>query len=335
MLSPGAVRACVFSRVRGFGGEFDEVGGSWVAGGSSGGENCWIFGRRGVESARGERGEVEVAAGDWVRGGGGSGRFGAGGFVFCVFRFVLGSFGKIIFRRRRSVDFGAGRGGRGVVGFVSHSAVLDFEQAAVGPKILAVETGFVAVDEIEGTRFGGKRAESHGGQEAGMEHRGAVFVVFSDELGIHSFALDVPDALLAPTGYGHGVDERFFEGGRRTELIPERGNEIEERFGFFAAEKDMGGENAVFDGVAGGGEFALLGDRALTTGASLCFSVVGIRPDRFAAVWAAAVGARGFDLEIGSHSFAILLSHGSGGVYGRNSNILLISGGIETFFVCD
>ena len=101
--------------------------------------------------------------------------------------------------------------------------------------------------------------------------------MFGDELAVHRIALDVPDALLAPAGYGYGVDERFFERGRGTEFIVEAGDEIEESLGFFTAEEDVGGKNAVFDSVAGRGEFALLCDW----------------PTGFAAV-----GARGFDLKV-------------------------------------
>jgi hypothetical protein len=132
----------------------------------------------------------------------------------------------------------------------------------MGAEVLAVEAGFVAIDEVEGTRIGGEGAESHGGQETGVEHGGAVFVVFGDELAVHGVALDVPDALLAPAGYGHGVDEGFFEGGGGTELIVESGDEVQESLGFLAAEKDVGGKNAVFDGVAGGGGFAGGRDRS-------------------------------------------------------------------------
>jgi hypothetical protein len=296
-----------------------------VTRGSSGVENGWVFGRRGVEDVRRERCEVEGAAGDR---GGGSGWLGAGCFVFSVFGFGLGSFGKFRWRYwRAGNELRAGRRWRRVVGFVSHSAFLDVGEAVVRAEILAVEAGFVAVDEVEGACFRGKRAERHGGQEARMEHGGAVFVVFSDELAIHGVALDVPDALLAPTGYRHGVDERFFEGGRGTELIPERGNEVEESLRFLTAEKDVGGENAVFDGVARGGEFALL-----TTSAALCFCVEGIRPDRFIASGFAAVGARGFDLEFGAHSFAIFLSHAVDGIQGGKNQKPLISRGIEIFF---
>jgi hypothetical protein len=132
----------------------------------------------------------------------------------------------------------------------------------MGAEVLAVEAGFVAVDEIEGARFGGEGAESHGGQETGMEHGGAVFVVFGYQAAIHSVALDVPDALLAPARYGHGVNERLLESGSGTELILKSGDQVEESLGFLAAEQYVGGENTVFDSVAGRGEFAVGRDRS-------------------------------------------------------------------------
>ena len=170
----------------------------------------------------------------------------------------------------------------------AHAELLDFEEAAVGAEVLAVEAGFVAIDEVEGARGGGEGAEGHGGQETGMKHGGAIFIVFGDELGIHGVALDVPDALLAPAGYSHGVDERFFEGGGGLEFAVESGDEVEEGLGFLAAEEDVGGENAVFEGGARRGEFT-----DLTTSAALCFCVAGIRPDRFTAV-----RARSLDLMV-------------------------------------
>ena len=183
----------------------------------------------------------------------------------------------------------------------------------MGAEVLAVEAGFVAVDEVEDARFGGEGAESHGCQETGMEHGCAVFVVFGYQAAIHSVALDVPDALLAPARYGHGVSERFLERCSGTELIVKSGDEVEESLGFLAAEQDMGGENAVFDSVAGRGEFAVGRDRSLTTGASRCFSVVGIRPDRFTAVWTASVGAGSFDLEGSAHFGDSLIARVGGG----------------------
>jgi hypothetical protein len=135
-----------------------------------------------------------------------------------------------------------------------------------------------------------------------MEHGGAVPVMFGDELAVHSVALDVPDALLAPAGYGYGVDERFFESGRGTEFIVETGDEIEESLGFLAAQEHMGRENAMFDCVAGGGEFAVGRDRS-----------AGL----------ASVGAGSLELKWSAH-LAVLLSHAGEAVEGSESEILLI-----------
>jgi hypothetical protein len=95
---------------------------------------------------------------------------------------------------------------RSIVGFVSQSAFLHFEEAAVCAEILAVE------------------------------HGDAVFVMFGYKLPVHSVALDVLDALPPPAGHGHIVNNaRFLEGGRGTEFIVETGGDLGELPAFLSA----------------------------------------------------------------------------------------------------
>ena len=118
--------------------------------------------------------------------------------------------------------------------------------------------------------------------------------IFGDHSIFEAVFFERPDPHAAPAGYGHHFDEVFLGRADWAVFLEHILRERLERILAFARENDAFAEDAVFDGIAGGGESALLGDGA--TGF-------------------AAVGAGGFDLTVGSHNFAIRLSHGWGRVY--------------------
>jgi hypothetical protein len=144
--------------------------------------------------------------------------------------------------------------------------LLDFEQAAMGAEILAVEAGFIAIEEVEGARFVGESAESHGREKRGAEHGSAVFVMLAEELGIDGIVLNIPDALLTEAGYSHDVDQGFLEGRGRLKFVAEVCDDLEKGLGVFGFQEDLTGEQAVFFGVAGSGKFAGGRDRSAGSG---------------------------------------------------------------------
>jgi hypothetical protein len=171
----------------------------------------------------------------------------------------------------------AGCRGRSVVGFVSHSAVLDFEQAAVGAEVLTVVAGLVAVEQVEGAGVvgHGNESEGRGCGQAGFGLLG--LVIFAHELAGHAGFFHHPDAGATPAGYDHHLDEFLFGGADGFVLIEEVLSVGFEGRGVFTGEEDDAAENAVLQAVAGGGKFALLRDGS--TGFT-------------------AVGSGGFDLEV-------------------------------------
>jgi hypothetical protein len=150
-------------------------------------------------------------------------------------------------------------------------------EAGEGTFELAIVTRFVAVDEFEGARFVGHGAEGDeglGGQAGGGGELGLV------DFEVESGGFHVPEAHLAPAGYGHVFDERFLGGGFRLMLFLEGGEEFDEGFARFVFEDDGFREDSVTEAVARGGEFALRG---------------------FGAAGFSSVGTGGGDLEFGRH----------------------------------
>jgi hypothetical protein len=147
----------------------------------------------------------------------------------------------------------------------------------VGPQVLAVVTGLVAKDEIEGAGVVAERAKGDGTESGGRVVGSGIHIELAIHLGFERRLFELPDAGAAPAGYRHGVDEVLFDACDRLEFREEFGGERLEGFLGFAIEDDDFAENAVLEGVARGGKFALLGERA--TGF-------------------AAVGAGSFDLEV-------------------------------------
>ena len=161
----------------------------------------------------------------------------------------------------------------------------------MGAEVLTVATGFVAVHEIEGAGLIGKSCEGGARDVGGVGVGIARSLEFLLHLLCERACFQSPHAGATPAGGGHHFDEVLFGGAYGAEFREESGGEGLEGLLVFAGKDDAGAESTVFEGVAGGGEFALLSDGA--TGF-------------------AAVGAGGFDLTVGPHSFAILLSHEGG-----------------------
>jgi len=84
---------------------------------------------------------------------------------------------------------------------------------------------------------------------------------------------DAGNALQAPLGGGHLLDEEFFEGADGLEVFFERSLELEEGAGVFARKNGVAGEEAVFDGIAAGGGFAF---RGFGAGAQESIAAIGI-----------------------------------------------------------
>ena len=173
-----------------------------------------------------------------------------------------------------------------------------FDEAAVSAEVLAVVTGFVAVDEFEGAGIVAEGAEGEGGAGGGLfgwvQCGRDGYIGLAAHLVVHGGLFHAPDAHLTPAGDGHILDEGLLERGARLEFLGESGEESAEAILGLAFENDGGGEHAMRDGVAGGGEFALGSGRA-----------VGF----------AAVGAGCLLLEIGAHM--PLQEHGGRGLAGK------------------
>lgn len=113
---------------------------------------------------------------------------------------------------------------------------------------LAVEGGFVAVDEVEDAGLIGESAEGAGGADGG----GTVGVVEGHFL-VDDGLFDTPGAHLAPVGGGEFLDEGAGGGGGGLMFEGELMEEfIEEGLGL-VVEDDGLGEEAVAEAIAGGG----------------------------------------------------------------------------------
>ena len=147
----------------------------------------------------------------------------------------------------------------------------------MGAEVLAVVTGLIAIDEIESAGFTGKTGEGKHRSVGGMGvHLGLVRDLIREGLPFHK-----PYTCAPPAGDNHHLDKIYLDWAGRAEFFKNFGDEVLEVFDVFAGQENAFTEQSVFDGVAGGGKFALLGDG----------------PTGFAAV-----GARGLDLKIGSHN---------------------------------
>ena len=129
-------------------------------------------------------------------------------------------------------------------------------------EVLAVVAGFVTIDEIESAGVVGEGAESHAGEYAWFVLGSAGLVVFASHLSFHGTLLDNPEASSTPAGYRHGVDEILFDTGLRLEFVVKASGEVDETLLVLAVDDDVCGEDAVFDGILGGGTFALLSNGA-------------------------------------------------------------------------
>jgi len=67
---------------------------------------------------------------------------------------------------------------------------------------------------------------------------------------------DAGNALQAPVGGGHLLDQEFLEGAGGVEVFFEGSLELKEGVGVFVGENGVSGEETVFDGIAAGGGFA-------------------------------------------------------------------------------
>jgi len=126
--------------------------------------------------------------------------------------------------------------------------------------ILAVVTGLVPVEEIEGAGVIGKKAEGDAGEDFGLASRGGILVVLAVHLNLEGGLFKMPGAHTAPAGDDHGVDEVRFDGIGGLESGDELLVEGVERFLAFPVKEHRLAKQAVLDGVAGGGDFALLSD---------------------------------------------------------------------------
>jgi hypothetical protein len=125
----------------------------------------------------------------------------------------------------------------------------------MGAEVLTLVTGIVAVDEIEGSGIVAEGAEGDGC--AG----GIVFATTGADrlvadLVIHPRLFHAPEAQLAPSRRGHHFDEGAFDRCLGLELFDEIVEDFQEPLFNFALEHDRGGEQAVFDRIAGGIVFA-------------------------------------------------------------------------------
>ena len=90
-------------------------------------------------------------------------------------------------------------------------------------EVLAVVTGFVAVDEFEGAGIVAESAEGDGGDGGGVlggfERGGVRDRGLPAHFVFHARLFHAPDAHLTPAGDGHVLDEGLLEGGLRLELF--------------------------------------------------------------------------------------------------------------------
>jgi hypothetical protein len=130
-----------------------------------------------------------------------------------------------------------------------------FHKAAVGAQVLAVAERVITDEQVKGTGIA-ERAEGQGCS-------GRVVFAASDGTGliadlmVHGGLFHAPEAELTPAGDGHLFDEGAFDRAFRLKLLFQIGEDLEEALFEFAFQDDGFGEQAVFDGVAGGVVFAL------------------------------------------------------------------------------
>jgi len=151
-----------------------------------------------------------------------------------------------------------------VVGFVRQNSLFcrtagDFHlQNLQGAVVLAFETDFVAVQNVEAAGVVGEAAESergaHGGGFAGDFTRLALDFL-SEVHGVEG-----PDAELAPFGRHHGFQETELGIGFGLEFVEHAVVELVKTVGRFAFGKQGSAKEAVAFGVAGGVSLALFGD---------------------------------------------------------------------------
>jgi hypothetical protein len=129
------------------------------------------------------------------------------------------------------------------------AAVDQFQKAAVSAQVLAIVTGLVAIDQLEGARVVAEGAEGERATGGGVFGMG-VFGLGA-HLVFHVGFFDAPDPHLAPTSDGHVFDEGNFNGGLRLKFGVQIGEEHVEAFLGFALQNDGAGEDAMGHGVAG------------------------------------------------------------------------------------
>ena len=133
-------------------------------------------------------------------------------------------------------------------------------ESGEGAIVLTVETGFVAIEEIEAAGVVGEVTEGEAGDGGGIEglevRTDAEAVFLNGDVG----AFDVPDAAETPAADGHILDEVALDLVGGMEQVPHGLGEPGELGLGFAIKGDGPGEKAVTQGVAGGVALAGLGD---------------------------------------------------------------------------
>ena len=132
-------------------------------------------------------------------------------------------------------------------------AVAVFPKHAQGALVLAAEHHFVALQQVQGVRGVGQRAERLGLHFAVRQAARGQLARDQDldEVGFHA-----ADAAEAELGVGHFHDEVHFGGGLGLILVDVGVAEGDEVFRGFVEEEGGLGEEAVFAGVLGGAGFA-------------------------------------------------------------------------------
>lgn len=168
------------------------------------------------------------------------------------------------------------------------------EETPVCAGELAGEAGFIAVHQFEGVGLVGQEAEGESGP------RSFVLRLVGDglfaDLVVQIGALQFPEANLTPAADDHGFDVSEFDRIPRLQLLVESFGKGGETIGGFAIDYDSGGKQTVIQSVACGSELALGRDRPVGFGA---------------------IGARGFNLTWGTHSFGFSIGTGGGGGSGK------------------
>ena len=132
------------------------------------------------------------------------------------------------------------------------------KETGEGAIVLTDEAGFEAIEEMEAPGVVGEVTEGEAGDGGGREGQAvgtdAEAVFLMGEVG----AFDVPKTPQTPAADGHIFNEVAFDLGDGQELVPHGFSESGEPDRGFAIEGDSTGEQAVVNGVAGGGRAALL-----------------------------------------------------------------------------